>query len=178
LTDPVPAAAGAWALVRDDRRTRSVRRPPGVRIVSGGLGKGVAADLLAPVLDRLPAYLIDCAGDLRLGGTEGWQRSVEVRDPWGGSPVHTLRQNRGAVATSGVTARSWPGGHHLIDPRTGAPADTGVAQVTALAPTGLEAEVRAKAALLSGLDNAQSWLVHGGVVVADSGAVSIQGAAA
>ena len=52
----------------------------------------------------------------------------------------------GAAATSGVTRRGW----HLIDPGTGRPARTGIVQATAIAPTALEAEVRAKAALLAG----------------------------
>ena len=61
----------------------------------------------------------------------------------------------GAVATSGVTRRSWRDGsgavkHHLLDPFTGQPAWTGVVQATALAPTALEAEILAKAALLAG----------------------------
>jgi thiamine biosynthesis lipoprotein len=96
---------------------------------------------------------------------------VDVRDPSGGAPVHRLMRASGSVATSGVTARSWEGGHHLIDPRTGAPADTGVVQATAVAPTGLEAEVRAKAALLGG----PSHLRHGGVLVAADGTVTVVG---
>ena len=42
-------------------------------------------------------------------------------------------------------------------------------QATALAPTALDAEVRAKAALLSGPDGAGRWLSHGGVLVLDDG---------
>jgi len=88
-----------------------------------------------------------------------------------GSTIAFHAAAEGAVATSGVTRRTWITGdgrsHHLIDPRTGRPADTGLIQVTALAPTAVEAEYRAKAALLSGLDGALEWLVHGGVVVTD-----------
>lgn len=46
-------------------------------------------------------------------------------------------------------------------------------QVTALAPTGLAAEVRAKAALLSGVDGAGAFLPDGGVVVTEEGAVAV-----
>ena len=58
--------------------------------------------------------------------------------------------------------------HHLLDPRTGAPAFTGIVQATALAPTAAQAEVLAKAAVLSG-PRASEWLRHGGVVVTDDG---------
>ena len=46
--------------------------------------------------------------------------------------------------------------HHLLDPATGRPAFTGVVQATALAPTALEAEIRAKAAVLGGPDGARA----------------------
>jgi thiamine biosynthesis lipoprotein len=80
----------------------------------------------------------------------------------------------GAFATSGIGRRAWLDrdgrpAHHLLDPATGRPAYTGVAQATALAATAREAEMRSKAAVLSGPDRAASWLPHGGVVVLDDG---------
>ncbi|HEX2180268.1 MAG TPA: hypothetical protein VHL54_12265 [Actinomycetota bacterium] len=45
----------------------------------------------------------------------------------------------------------------------------GAAQVSALAPTAVEGEVLAKAAVLSGPTKAESWLPHGGVIVYDDG---------
>ena len=47
----------------------------------------------------------------------------------------------------------------------------GIVQATALAPTALEAEVRAKAALLAGPDDAPDHLPHGGVLVLASGEI-------
>src|SRR5204863_8528211 len=89
--------------------------------------------------------------------------------------LHELWIARGAVATSGIGRRSWRSSagcaHHLLDPSTGQPAYTGIVQVTALAPTAVEAEIRAKTALLSGPDCANGWLPHGGVVVLDDGSV-------
>ena len=61
--------------------------------------------------------------------------------------------------------------HHLLDPATGRPVHSGLVQVSALAPTALEAEVLAKWALLRGPDLAEDRLIHGGVTVDDSGAV-------
>ena len=78
------------------------------------------------------------------------------------------------TATSGIDRRIWwdPGGrpaHHLLDPSTGRPAYTGVVQATALAPTALAAELRAKCAVLAGPDGAAAWLPDGGVIVFDDG---------
>ena len=151
-----------------------MRRPPGVRLDGGGLVKGLVADMLAAGLGTHHAFAVDCAGDLRIGGTGGVARPVHVAAPSGGEVLHTFRLRAGGVATSGIGRRRFTGpdgepAHHLLDPATGRPAFTGLAQVTAVAPTALEAEIRAKAALLSGPDAARRWLPHGGVIVADDG---------
>ncbi|MFN8201526.1 MAG: FAD:protein FMN transferase [Solirubrobacteraceae bacterium] len=162
---PLP---GDWRSV--GVRNGTVVRPPGVRLDSGGLGKGLAADRMAGALRGCPSWVVDCAGDLRLGGTAGRARAVEVRDPFDDERVlHRFHLAAGAVATSGVTRRRWAGGHHLIDPRTGAPADTGVVQATALAARGAVAEVRAKAALLAGPRQAAVHLPDGGLFVTADG---------
>lgn len=169
-------ATGDWRLVA--ARAGAVHRPAGVRLDSGGLGKGLAADLAAEALRGAPSWLVDCGGDLRLGGTARRPRPIDVRDPFDPSVVlHRLHVTSGAVATSGVTRRAWSsdGGvaHHLIDPRTGRPAQTDLLQVTALAPTALKAEVLAKIALLGGSGDAHAALEHGGVVVHASGIVEV-----
>jgi FAD:protein FMN transferase len=61
----------------------------------------------------------------------------------------------------------------LLDPSTGRPAFTGVVQATALAPTGVEAEVLSKAAVLSGPAGARRWLAHGGLIVLDNGGFEV-----
>lgn len=167
--NPSPLA-GAWRLLRVDGG--AIVRPGGVRLDSGGLAKGIAADLMAAELRGLDAWVVDCAGDVRLGGTAHLERVVHVANPNGSpDPIYSFHLHAAAVATSGTTRRAWVGGHHLIDPRTGAPANTGIVQVTALAPTGLLAEVRAKAALLSGVTGAAAHLPDGGVLVTDAGTV-------
>ncbi|HET8755151.1 MAG TPA: FAD:protein FMN transferase, partial [Solirubrobacteraceae bacterium] len=124
--------------------------------------------VLAGELTRYRGFSIDCAGDLRVGGPA---RRVHVDDPFGRGTLATLRLTDAAIATSGIGRRAWLDGagrpaHHLLDPSTGRPAFTGIVQATAVAPTAVEAEIRAKAALLSGDDG---WLRHGGVLVFDDG---------
>lgn len=165
-----------WATVSGDPATCVVRRPPGVRIDSGGLGKGLAADLLADRLQEHDSFAVCCLGDVRVGGRDGRVRPVDITDPFGGPPVARLQLVAGAVATSGVTARAFGGpdgrlGHHLVDPGRGEPAWTGIVQASAIAPTAVEAEVRAKTALLAGPDAAPEHLPHGGVVVLADGTV-------
>jgi thiamine biosynthesis lipoprotein len=163
-----------WRRVTLDPRTGTVRRPPGLRIDVGGIAKGVFADELATMLEGFDAYVLDCAGDIRVGGRAGAVRPVHIAGAVGTERLHTVALRSGAVATSGISRRSWIGpdgrpGHHLLDPCTGAPVFTGVVQASALAPTAAQAEVLAKAAILSGPERAAQWLRHGGVIVFDDG---------
>ena len=178
-----------WRQIAVDAGAGTVTRPPGLRIDVGGIAKGVFADELSAMLDGFDAYALDCAGDVRIGGRAGLPRPVEVPSPFDGSRLQAFSVSAGGVATSGIGRRSWTadGGrpaHHLLDPRTGAPVFTGIVQATALAPTGAQAEVLAKAAILSGPARAAEWLTHGGLIVFEDGsyerlepAVSRSGAA-
>ncbi len=166
-TDPFVKPAGpghGWKRVRVTGD--AVRRPPGVQLDTGGTGKGLAADHLA----RMVGGTADCGGDVRVVGGQ----DVNVIHPFSGETCQVLRIRDGAVATSGIDRRNWMTddgpAHHLLDPSTGRPAWTGIVTATALAPTALEAEALAKAALLSGHGRP---LVHGGVLVHDDGDVEV-----
>ena len=154
---PEKAARAHGGILYIDDAHGTVRRPPGIELDTGGTGKGLAADALAHRLRARERFAVDCGGDLRVGGEAAHRTpyEVEVAHPFGGEPVHRLWLGPGAIATSGIDSRLWQRpdgtfGHHLIDPLTGAPAWTGLVTVTALAPTALEAETLAKAALLCG----------------------------
>jgi thiamine biosynthesis lipoprotein len=168
-----PGAAG-WQRIEVDHERGAIRRPPGLKLDSGGLAKGLFADVLAERLATHPGFAINCAGDLAIGGTAAIDRPVKVASPFDGSTLHTFALQAYGVATSGIGRRSWLDrdgrpAHHLLDPASGRPAFTGVVQVTALAPSALSAEIRAKSALLSGPRRAPLWLPDGGVIVLDDG---------
>jgi FAD:protein FMN transferase len=169
-----PQPSMRWRSIEVDRDAGTVTRPPGVALDSGGVAKGMFADLLGALLSGCESYAIDCGGDLMIGGAGSLVRPVEARSPFGDDVLHTFELVESGVATSGIAKRSWLDAagrpaHHLLDPASGRPAYTGVAQVTALAPSGAEAEARAKAALLSGPAAAADWLPHGGLIVDDDG---------
>jgi thiamine biosynthesis lipoprotein len=173
-----PSPRAGWCELAVDERAGTVSRPPGLRVDPGGIAKGLMADLVAETLAGFRSFAVDCCGDLRVGGTAGLVRAVQVGDPSGGTPLHELRIASGAIATSGITRRSWVDAdgrvaHQILDPATGLPAFTGVVQTTAVAPTGLYAETLAKAALLAGPDRAEAWLPYGGVILTEDGDVRI-----
>jgi FAD:protein FMN transferase len=168
-----PHPAARWRDVRVDHGRGTIARPPGLRLDLGGSGKGHAADLVARLLSPAAEWVVDAGGDVRVGGSH----PLLVAHPLGGEPAARLQLADGAAATSSVVRRAWrsAGGghaHHLLDPASGRPACTGLISVTALAPTTLEAETLAKAALLSGPDGARRILARrGGVAVHAGGGV-------
>ena len=85
---PRPTRDEPWRQRRAHRRD-CVRRPPGLRLDTGGTGKGLAADLLANRLEG--RWAVDCGGDLRVGGAH----DVEVRHPLTrDSDPHAARRGR------------------------------------------------------------------------------------
>jgi thiamine biosynthesis lipoprotein len=129
---------------------------PGCAIDLGGIGKGWLADRLC---ERLENAAVNLGGDVAAAGDgpqgQGW--SVGLCDGW------AVALRRGGVATSGTEARRWATGHHLIDPRTGLPADTDLSAVSVVAGDTATAEALSKAAILLGSARAGAWLQERGV---------------
>ncbi len=179
-----PGAASRWAEIVVDDEAGVIARPVSTSFDTGGTGKGLCADAVARRLGAYSRYLIDCGGDIAVGGIGAQVRpfAVDIEHPHTGSRIGTVLMRAGGIATSGLNVRIWrdPDGgysHHLLDPSTGRPAWTGLVGATALSPGGaLEAETLSKMALLSGPDGAREVLAeHGGVIVHDDGAVEIVG---
>jgi FAD:protein FMN transferase len=149
---PGPAAACGGDVTIDGT---VIRLGAGVRLDFGGIGKGYAVDRAAALLGAHGPALVNAGGDIAVRGGR-WPVGVDVP----GAPL-TLELTSGALATSGSDRRRWAGGHHLIDPRTGAPARSPFVRVTVAAPTAVAAEVLAKAVYLgSDPGDAAAVLVH------------------
>ena len=103
---------------------------------------------------------------------------VGVEDPFGGKePLCVIELTAGAWATSSVRVRTWQVGdravHHLIDPSTGLPGGAGLAAVTVLGDSAMDAEVDAKVGFLAGADGIDALVARLGLtalwVYADGG---------
>jgi thiamine biosynthesis lipoprotein len=142
-----------------------VRLPEGTRFDPGGIGKGLAGDLVAAALlaEGARAVQIELGGDVRVAGTpwtgDRWRVTVDDSDH-GVDEAAVVTLDAGGVATSSVARRRWRRGgvqvHHLIDAATGRPAATDLDAVTAIAPELWWAEVVAKVALMAGSSRAHS----------------------
>jgi len=178
-----PHPAALWRQVEVDDLAGCIRRPAGVRIDTGGAGKGLCADAVAHMLHGYSRFVVDCGGDMRIGGPAAAEvpYSVEIQHPLTGECAATVPVGSGGIATSGIDSRVWltaDGGfaHHLLDPSTGRPAWTGLISATALGASALEAETLAKASLLSGATGARRLLrARGGAIVHDHGRVELIG---
>jgi thiamine biosynthesis lipoprotein len=130
---------------------------------SGGIGKGLGADLVAEALRRegATAAMVNLGGDLRAVGAPAdgpWRVGLDNPFDRAAPSVAQLLLSDRALATSTSLVRRWrqhgEERHHLIDPRTGRPCESDVASVSVVAEHGWLAEVLAKAALLVGVERA------------------------
>lgn len=138
---------------------QSVRLPPLTGFDPGGIGKGLAADMVSGELIEAGAegVCVSLGGDVRVrgAGPEGGAWTLAVEHPWSKAPIAVLGVADGAVATSTTLRRTWTIGdetrHHLIDPQTGLPSDTDLTLAATVAANAATAEVMAKAVLLAGV---------------------------
>ncbi|HSB91213.1 MAG TPA: FAD:protein FMN transferase [Anaerolineales bacterium] len=154
-----------WRLVERNPHTRSVRLPAGTSLDLGGFGKGWAADKAARRLGTAGPALVDAGGDIAVSGPreDGQPWPIGVADPGkDGETIALLSIRSGGVATSGRDYKRWRQGevwrHHLIDPRTGQPAETDILATTVVAPSARAAEAAAKAVLILGSRDGLRWL--------------------
>ena len=128
----------------------------------GGIGKGLAADIIAGELLDAGATggLVNLGGDARALGTwcgDPWQIGIrDDRTPKSPVVAEFDMLDQG-VATSSSLRRRWQGRHHLIDPQTGAPTATDVVQATVFASTAWQAEAMATVALVRGQEAFRQW---------------------
>lgn len=152
----VPDDRGAWLTV-----------PAGARLDLGAIAKSWLADTIADVAISLGAggALVDLGGDVAVSGQPpagGWVIGL----PPGADGQATVTIRAGGMTTSAQDVRRWatPDGtaHHIIDPRTGQPADSPWRSVTVHAATAVEANAASTAALVLGAD-APGWLEEQGL---------------
>lgn len=159
------AAAQAWRDIALNPAERTVGLPAGVQLDLGGVAKGWAAEVAARRLDRYGPALVDAGGDIAVSAPrrDGSPWIIEVASPF--NEAETLAHIallEGVVVTSGRDYRQWMQGgrlrHHIIDPRTGEPADTDLISVTVIARRAVRAEAAAKMMLILGFEEGLNWL--------------------
>ncbi|MCZ7529777.1 MAG: FAD:protein FMN transferase [Acidimicrobiia bacterium] len=156
-----PTVAPGCGGIEMDPVVRTITLPRGVRLDPGGLGKGLAADIVAAELVAAGAdgAMVDVGGDLRVLGVppggDGWNVGVEdASHP--GQDVAQVRLAHGGVATSTAAFRTWNveghPTHHLIDPVVSRPVASDLMSVTIAAADAAWAEALSTAVFVRGLE--------------------------
>ena len=178
--EPVPG----WQAVHYDSVRRVAWLARGVELDLGSTGKALAADLCAAAALRAMGgggVLVSLGGDIATAGDVpdgGWRvLAADDSSTPSDSDGEVVAIHGGALATSGTAVRRWTRGgivlHHLIDPRTGLPADGPWRTASVVAATCVDANIAATAAIVRGR-SAVPWLDKLGLaarLVATSGQV-------
>jgi FAD:protein FMN transferase len=155
-----------------DLNSSRVRLPKDMQLDFGGIAKGWIVDQAVTLLSHYSdACAVNAGGDMRFIGRSpiglGWP--VELQDPRDPSQsIARITVTDGAVATSSAAKRTWKQGeksrHHLIDPRTGEPAQSDWLCTTVIADDTITAEVYAKALLIGGPAEVEKLTAHANIV--------------
>jgi FAD:protein FMN transferase len=138
--------------------------PRGLQLDLGATAKARAADLTARrVADTIGVgVLVELGGDIATAGPgpgNGWQ--ILVADSEDDPACQVTLQPGWALATSSTVRRAWRRGgvrlHHIVDPRTAAPAAPVWRSASVAAPTCVEANTASTAAVVLG-HQATRWL--------------------
>jgi len=158
LQDQVPTMGAALAApgcadIELDSELWLLRLPKGVSIDPGGIGKGLAADLVAVLAVELGAEsaCVSLGGDLRVAGAipvQGWELELDHQI----APLARVNLHSGAIATSSTLRRRWSTttgiAHHVMDPRTGRPSTGSAVACSVIAGAAWWAEAVATALLV------------------------------
>lgn len=179
---PAPVRAPGWWRVRLDGPL--LRLPAGLRLDLGATAKGLGSDRAARAIlaatEHAGGTLVSLGGDIATAGIpprDGWPIVAAGHSGQDGTasprtgpavtgPAQLVRLPRGAVATSSTGCRRWQRAgramHHIIDPRTGLPADGPWQAASVAAMTCADANAAATAAIVAG-DQAVNWLTAAGL---------------
>lgn len=142
---------------------RQVTLPAHLSIDMAGVAKGwMAQQLVSHLASTNPVVLVQLGGDIVVSApmTDPW--CIAIEHPFGETPVAHIALAEGAVMTSSVYRRRWKRAnrpvHHIIDPRSGSPAQSDVATATVIAADAAYAEAGAKVAVILGVNAGLAWL--------------------
>ena len=170
-------AGYGWQRIKLDKDNRRALQPGGVALDLCGIAKGFAVDAVALLLRQsgVSNFLIEIGGELRGEGfkPDGAPWWVQFPEPhretsaeYGGAPC-VLALCGMTVATSGDEFRHFM--HegqrlsHTLDPRTGRPVENGVASVTVVADTCMDADALATALTVLGVERGLEFATANGV---------------
>ncbi len=157
----------------------------GMKLDLGGIAKGYLSGRIINIFKEhgVSSGIVSLGGNVHCLGTrpDGGAWRVAVQNPSGEGYIGVLSVTDKAVVTSGGYQRYFESGgktyHHIIDPKTGVSAESGLSSVTVVSEDGARADALSTALFVMGLDGAERYYrEHGGfevVLVTDGGEVYV-----
>lgn len=172
-----------WRSVQVDHELSRVGIPVGLALDLGATTKSWTADVAAHAIAASfgTGVLVEIGGDVAVAGHKATPWQIQVSEQ-AGEPGEQVGLTSGGLATSSSAARRWrtPEGpaHHVIDPRTGQPADGPWRTATVWARSAVDANTASTAAIVLGEDAAAflTQLGHPARLVGHDGCVQTVGA--
>lgn len=147
----------------------------GTQIDLGGAVKGYALDRIAENLQQnnIESAVISLGGSIYAKGTkpDGSSYKIGIRDPYSGENDYmgTILLEGKFVSTSGIYERGFEKDgvwyHHIIDPKTGYPADNGIESVTVVADSGILSDIYSTALFVMGVETGIEFAQQNGLDV-------------
>lgn len=168
LKDTLQSVGFQHIQLNSDDRTVFFNRP-GMRIDFGGIGKGMALDRIAAILENQGIKRARLNGGsstiIAMGappGKAGW--TVDIDSPYNRKdsvPIATVSICDEAMSTSSASERYIEIDNkrygHILDPRTGWPTSNSVISATAIVPTGIESDVLSTAFFVMGEEAVRAY---------------------
>lgn len=145
-----------------------------MQIDFGATGKGIACDQAVKKLEELkvPAAVVSIGGSIAVYGSKGKRQSwhIGIQDPRGveGDVLGVLNLSEGKmISTSGDYEKYFEQDgkryHHIFDPSTGYPAESGLISVTIVSDSGFLSDALSTACFVMGLEKGMEYAEQKGV---------------
>ncbi len=159
----------------------------GMKIDFGGIAKGYTSSCIMDIFEQynISSGIVNLGGNVQVKGkkTDGSDWRVGIRDPKGEKEyLGILSVSDKAVITSGGYERVFEENgvkyHHILDPKTGKPAQGGLDSVTIVCEDGTLADGLSTSLFVMGFEEAQNyWMDHSNefdmILVANDGTIYV-----
>jgi len=152
-----------------DPETHILNLPPQMKLDFGAIAKGYTAQQIADMLlaKGIDSAMISLGGNIQCVGykKDGSEWRVGIQNPEGDAPLGIVTTHDRALVTSGDYQRYFEKDgikyHHIIDPQTGCPADSGLRSITVECSDGTKADALSTALFVMGKEDAINyWRSH------------------
>ncbi len=148
-----------------DTESCTVTMPSGMKLDLGGIAKGYIADRIAEYLksiDTLTGAIINLGGNIvTVGDNFGKPFRIGIQSPFSPTEyVDTVEVTSGSVVTAGSYQRCFTLDgvtyHHILDTKTGYPAESGVASVTVISDRSVDGDALSTICFILGEEKAKT----------------------